>query len=311
MKYFTKAIIFIAFLFCCVSIHSQTLFLYSDLPDTKIEIKDSVYKVYSYQYYKSHKVKRAVIRFRQKTPFLNIKISQNDNLLNDTIVELDRSMRSLFVDTLGNVKIYRRFNKLFSKKYAELEFYKYKKHSIIALISIPDINIYNFELENRNRITQAGFLGIGFGMEYFYKNNKSLQLRSDGIWSFFIPVPAPYDPTPYGSWKTCGAWNINLTDNFSLKRFQLGYGLNYAINIWNAKGYYDKRPDELEEGEQAEFVESVREVNRMLGLTLQANYRLGKFYYLGIIYRPSFFQFSQPKFLYEHSISIEFLMKFK
>ena len=305
------AIIFTVILFYCGSMYSQTLYLYSHLPDTKIEIKDSVYTVYSYHYYKNDDVEETKIRLYKKTPSLNIKISQNDILLNDTTVEFNRfKMRNLFVDTLGNIKFYRNLSKLFSNKYAELEFYKYKRHSINALISIPEVNIYSFNIENGKRETRAGFLGLGLGIEIFYKDNKSIQLRSDGIWSFIVPVPAPFRPSEYSSWKTCGAWNINLTDNFSLKRFQLGYGLNYAINIWNARGYYNKRPEELADGEQAEYIEGVREVNHMLGLSLQANYRLGKFYYIGVIYRPSFFRLSEPKFLYEHSISIEFLIKF-
>lgn len=311
MIYFKKAIIFTAFLLCCVSTHSQTLYLYSELPNTKIEIKDSVYAVYSHRYYKDNDAEEAKIKFSKRTPFLRIKIFQNDTLLNDTTVKFDRfKMRNSVVDTLGNIKFYRNLSKLFSNKYAEWEFYKYKKHSVNALISIPEINAYNFDIENENRINQAGFLGIGLGIEYFYKDNKSIQLRGDGIWSFIAPIPAPYDPDRYNSWKTCGAWNMNLTDNFSLKRFQLGYGLNYARNIWNARGYYSKQPDELAEGKQAEFIDGVREVHQMLGFTLQANYRLGNFYYLGAIYRPSFFQLSKPKFTYEHSISIEFLMKF-
>jgi hypothetical protein len=308
MKYFTKTIIFTVSLFFCVSVYSQTLYLYSDLPNTKIEIKDSVYTVYSYQYYQDENVWDPKIKISKETTFLNIKIFQNDILLNDTIVKYDGfKMRNLHVDTLGNLKFYRNF-KLYPSK-AELKFHKYQKNSINALISIPEINIYSFDVENGNRVNQIGFLGVGIGIEFFYKNNKSIQLRGDGIWSFIVPVPASYHPE-YSSWKTCGAWNINLTDNFSLKRFQLGYGLNYAINIWNARGYYNKPPNELEDGEEAEFINGVREVNHVLGLTLQANYRLGRFCYFGVIYRPSFFQISNPKLIYEHSISIEFLMKF-
>jgi hypothetical protein len=311
MKYFTKIIIFIAFVFCSMPIHSQVLYLYSDLPDTKIEIKDSVYTVYSYQYYQEANRWDPKIKISKETTFLNIKIFQNDILLNDTTIEYNGyKMRNLHIDTLGNFKLYRNF-KLYPSK-AELKyqkFHKFQKNSINALISIPEINIYSFDVENGNRETKAGFLGLGLGIEFFYKDNKSLQLRGDGIWSFIAPIPASYHPK-YSSWKTCGAWNINLTDNFSLKRFQLGYGLNYAINIWNARGYYNKPPEELEDGEQAEYIEGVREVNHALGLSLQANFRLGKFSYIGVIYRPSFFRLSAPKFIYEHSISIEFLMKF-
>ena len=309
MKYFTKVFFFIVSLFCCMSVYSQRLYLYSDLPNTKIEIKDSVYTVYSYHYYEDNDAWETKVKFPKKTPFLHIKISQNDVLLNDTTLKFNRfTMRNLVVDTLGNMKFYINLNKLYPKKKAEL--YKYKKNSINALISIPEINIYSFDVENRNRINQAGFLGIGLGIEFFYKDNKSLQLRGDGIWSFIAPLPAPFDPDPYSSWETCGAWNINLTDNFSLKRFQLGYGLNYAINIWNARGYWNKPPEELADGEQAEYIKGTKKTKHVLGLSLQANYRLGKCCYLGVIYRPSFFQLSKPKLLYEHTISIEFLMKF-
>ena len=260
MRYFTKTIIFIVYLFCCIPIYSQVLYLYSDLPDTKIEIKDSVYTVHSYQYYQDKDVWDPKIKISKKTAFLNIKIFQNGTLLNDTTVNYNSfKMRNLHVDTLGDFKFYRNF-KLYPSK-AELrfhKFHKFHKNSVNALISIPEINIYSFDVENGSRVNRIGFMGLGLGIEFFYKDNKSFQLRGDGIWSFIVPVPAPYDPSPYASWKTCGAWNINFTDNFSLKRFQLGYGLNYAINIWNARGYYNKRPNELAEGEQAEFIKGVK-----------------------------------------------------
>ena len=304
--------ILLVFFFCCISVHSQRLYLYSDLPDTKIEIKDSVYTVYSYQYYKDNDVDEALIKFKEKTPFLSIKIFQNDSLINDTTVKYNGfKKRNLHIDTLVNLKFYRNFKPYPSKaELAELKFRKYKKYSANAMVSIPDLNIYSFDTENSDRVQQVGCLGFGLGLEFFYKDKKSLQLRGDVIWSFIAPFPAPFDPDKYSSWKTCGAWNVNLTDNFTIKRFQLGYGLNYAVNIWNVGGYYKKRPEELEINEQEEYIKGVREANRALGLSLQANYRLGRVSYIGFIYRPSFLRLPKPKFIYEHSISIEFLMKF-
>ena len=298
----------------CLTLFSCTpgLHLFSNLPNTKIIINDSTYTAYSYKYCKQRDVETEV-EFPRTTAFLNIKILSNDSLINDTILKWKTGSnqqfnpRNLFVDTFGNIKTYGRLSRLFSNKYAELNFHQYKKNSWNIILSIPEVNFYNFKPQNESRKFQGGFLGIGVGFEYFYKKQKSIQLRGDGIWSFIAPIPAPFDPDPYSPWETCGAWNINLTDNFSLKRFQIGYGLNFARNIWNISGYQIKKD---EENEPKEYVEGRRKAHNTLGLAFYANYRLNKFFYLGFIYRPSILELSKPKFLYEHSMSIDILFKF-
>jgi len=111
------------------------------------------------------------------------------------------------------------------------------------LLAIPELNFFHLKPENETIKNFEGFVGLGIGSEYFYKDNKSLQLRGDFITDFPVFVPAPYDWDESQPWENSHAFNISLTDNFRWKRFQTGYGLNLAKNAWVQHGYYIK-PEE-------------------------------------------------------------------
>jgi hypothetical protein len=304
-KYFFAIIFILSF---CATVKSQTLYIYSDIPDAQIIINDTVCTSHSYQYYEKEDIDPTEIEIPHKTKLLNIQIAQNDSIIKDSTLNWKHGMRNLFIDTLGNVKFYRNLSKIFSKKYAELNFRQYKKGSFNALFAIPEVNFYDLKPEGETRKFNGGFLGAGLGLEGFYKKNKSLQLRGEYILSFIIPVPAAFDPDRYSSWETTGAWNVSFTDNFIFQRFQLGYGLNFALNNWNLSGYHIKRTeDEITAGKQEEWVEGRGSKSYMLGFAFNAYYRITNHFYIGIIYRPSFLELTTPKFIYEHTLSVDFM----
>ena len=149
------------------------------------------------------------------------------------------------------------------------------------LLSFPLINFFHLKPQNETPRNLGGLLGIGIGTEYFYRNHKSFQLQSDFIIHVIPIVIIP---------PMSNAFNVNLTDNFHINRVQIGYGLNFARNQWTY-GRYD-----------GGWIIK-RHTNNMLGLSL--NIHLGdNDGGIGIIFRPSFFELSHSRFLYEHTISL-------
>ena len=322
-------IILVFLLTSCATIISEKDYIMSissDMPNSEVVINNSNrYKLPS---------KAVITRSKEN---LNFKILQNDTIVNDTIlkpklsnmfwygnagqflylapiawlIDLNTEKRFtygkyIFIDSLGNIQ---KLNKLFSDKYAEIYFKKHKQRDFNILLAIPHINFFHLNPLNETPRSMGGFWGFGIGAEYFYKNNKALQLRGDAITDIFIPVPAAIDFDESVPRESCYAFNVNLTDNFHIKRFQLGYGLNFAKNTWIYHGYYEKPHWKLEEDEKPVWIDGKTKTNKMLGLALNTYYRFTNHFYFGVIYRPSFLELSNPKLKYEHSISLDFLWK--
>jgi hypothetical protein len=305
------------------------MFISSDLQNSGVIIKDS----------NNYKLPAQVVVARSKNE-LPFTVLQNDTIVNDTIlkpelsnafwwgnaglllyfapvgwlVDLTNSKRFtygnyIYIDSLRNVHSFQYSDKLFSDGYSDIFFYKHKKRNINLLLSVPEANLFHLSPRNETPKNFAGFLGLGIGMEYFYKNNKSLQLRSDAIMNFIVPFPAPFDWDESQPWENCNAFNISLTDNFRWKRFQFGYGLNFANSTWVRHGYYIEPQEPADKNYRHEWIDGMSRTNTMLGLVSNTYYRLLKYFYLGIIYRPSFWNLSNHKPIYEHSISLDFMVK--
>ena len=167
-------------------------------------------------------------------------------------------------------------------------FIEYQQSDFSILFAFPTINVNHLRPQNDTERNLAGFWGFGVDMKYFYRNNRSLQLRSDAMIHFLLPL-MPGPPPP--GWSIPFALNVSLTDNFYINRFRLGYGLNFTRDRWNFQ-------DE----------ESVwtSHINNSLGLALSTHYRFGNHFYFGVIYRPSFLELSRRGLMYEHIISLDF-----
>ena len=264
---------------------------------------------------------------------LGFTVLQNDSIVNDTelqarlsnyfwgnfayiygapigmLVDLTNDKRFFYgnyvlVDSLGNVQSFRR-----TPSYRK-PIRQHEKGNFNLLIALPHVNFFHVNPIIEVPRNLAGFHGIGFGIEYFYQNNKSFQLRGDGIMTFPFPFPVSYHPE-FDSWEVASALNVNLTDNFHIGRWQLGYGLNFARNRWVSHGYYDVPDGEIrwEESENWEWIPGQFNANNMLGLALSGHYRLTNSFHLGLIYRPSFLELSNFRPMYEHTISIDLLWR--
>jgi hypothetical protein len=146
------------------------------------------------------------------------------------------------------------------------------------------------------RDSEVGFNGYGIGVEYHYKERKFIGLSSSYVMTFEYPVPIPAD-AEYN--KILSSFSIDLTDNFHVNRFTFGYGLCYSAISWK---------EWIRDFDQVGLptTSSKTFTNRNLGFTLRSDYKLGKTIHIGLIYQPSIVNLNiEPKFIYEHVISVE------
>jgi hypothetical protein len=307
---------------------SHAISIRSDMPDASVVFNNM------------EKVKApgavAVIRSENDLP---VRVMHNDTIVNDTVlspklsdrfsvvnlcfalygsylIDLtnDRRFtygRYIYVDSAGCIETHHTAHRYFSNKYADYYLNKPKSGDVNLLLAIPEFNFFHLHPATEPVKNMSGCIGLGIGAEYYYKDNRSLQLRWDHIQDFPVFVPAPYDWDESEPWERGFANNFSLTDNFRWKRFQTGYGLNLARNTWLQHTYYIKPdPEEIvEDNTEPEWVDGQTKTNTMLGLSLNTYYRFTEHFYFGIIYRPSFWDISNSRLRYEHSISIDFMWK--
>lgn len=178
----------------------------------------------------------------------------------------------------------------------------YLKGDARIAIKLPHINYLSFYPNKEFRDSKFGFNGYGIGFGYSYKANKFFEANLSLALTFELPFPAPID-AEYN--KYLSSMYFYLTDNVIHKRFTFGYGLSYTSNIWN------EWTQDLG-GANSSTTSSRIITNYNLGLALNAYYRLGKTFHLGLIYNPSLVNFGpDPRFIYEHSISVEAAWRIK
>ena len=288
---------------------SYVMTISSDLPNSEVIIN------HTNRYQLPSEV--AITRSREN---LSFKVLQDDVVVNDTILRARVSTafwlgnifflypipfghlidltnnnrftygRFMHVDAQGNVQRSNRFSERHFRQHQQGDFY--------ILLALPCINFFHFNPRNETRRMSDGFLGVGIGIEYFYRHNQSLLLRGDAITNSLRIFPA------HGS-ERFSTFNVSLTDNFHINRLQLGYGVNFAQNSWNKRGYWER--DWWDES--SVWIPCRRNVNNMLGMALSAHYRLTNHFHIGVIYRPSFIELSRIRPMYEHSISVDFMWR--
>ncbi|MEM1319067.1 MAG: hypothetical protein AAGG75_02360 [Bacteroidota bacterium] len=171
-------------------------------------------------------------------------------------------------------------------------------------LSIPYFNSFYLQPDGEDPQYEAGFWGISLGADYHYKRNRSVHLSVSGASSFFLPIPAAVDIS--GEWQIAGSWFVTAAHQHHWNRFQLGYGLSFARNVWEWK--YSEIFDPLPPTRP----EAYRQ-NNSLGAQLSGYARTGKRFYLGFLYRPTFLRFnsSEQALAYEHLISLDLAWKFR
>ena len=150
-------------------------------------------------------------------------------------------------------------------------------------------------------VRKAGFVGESFGLEYFYSDKKFAAFNA--YYAGVAKSPAPILIDKEGPYTFQYTYYFSLTNNHQIKRFNLGYGMNYSMNIWGEGFRVFGDP-----------VASTRNQinNPALGLTFKGHYKIRKSFHLGFIYRPTYFRLKKGiSNKYEHFAGIEILWRIK
>jgi hypothetical protein len=166
---------------------------------------------------------------------------------------------------------------------------------------LPYVNSFTLNPQNETRKTQTGWVGLEFGLEYQYseKSFVSLEFSLNGAAEAFGLMDIE------GEFEQFVGQSLNLSQNKTIGRVTIGYGLSYAQNIWN----YTRTlvPDSIPPSRDL-----VMRRSQGFGLILNSYYRLGKTAHVGLIYRPYFLKVSpETMFDYEHIISLDIMWRFR
>ena len=187
------------------------------------------------------------------------------------------------------------------------KYYRYSqsdnKGELHLHLSLPYINSFCLKPKNETYKINTGFWGFSIGLDYYHSNNQFVNLEISGVMDFFLPVLGAVDLS--GECELMSSWYISMSNNHRLKRFTIGYGFSFGKNTWNFR-YYDRWES------PPPTREPVSKSHYALSLIFPAYYQLGRYFNIGIVYRPTF---CRPNlidaFAYEHLISFVFAWKIR
>jgi len=170
----------------------------------------------------------------------------------------------------------------------------YKKQTKL-LITLPWANSFYMQPSGEGVKSNTGFWGISLGVDRYYKPNKFVNATVTGAMDLFVPVPAPVDI--YEDYEVMSTVYGSVTDNFVFERWSVGYGLNYSKNVWRYITYEQATDPPRED---------IVKRSQSLGVVLNTYYRMTDSFYVGVVYRPTFFTVKPTaEFSYEHLISLD------
>jgi hypothetical protein len=166
-----------------------------------------------------------------------------------------------------------------------------RKGTINLSLTWPFANIFNFKSPTA-QYKSSGVLGIGAGLEYFYNNNHYASLNFGAGTDVFGEY--------FGDSLVSGtAIYTSVRNNYIVGKFDFGYGINLTKFQWERSIFKDTI--------------SLYQLfeNTAVGLSLSANYRLGNYFRLGLLYQPCFLSTNfSPALNYQHFISFNLIWKF-
>jgi hypothetical protein len=140
-----------------------------------------------------------------------------------------------------------------------------------------------------------GFWGIELGMDYFHRADRYISFNS-GIATGFL-LPSSSVRTVDQETALTNYFNARLHHVYG--RLDYGYGFNISTLIWHRTT-----------GRNSVYEPSSR-TNTGLGLSLATQFRLGRFFKVGLLYQPNLCALEMsPNFDYQHFISLTFGWKF-
>ena len=205
--------------------------------------------------------------------------------------------------TVINPSLFKWVNRYFSKRYPT------HKGQVNFTASVPLGNLFYLQPRNEPVKNKGGFLGVSIGAEYFYKDNKFIRLSASFNDGYFFPVLLPVEHFDERTdivddyEETTQSYNFTLTDNYSLQRFTLGYGLSYAIYKWQIINNDYKFPST---GPEPRI-----KYSHAFGLSFAGHYQLSRQFFAGVVYTPTFYNtFPAAGYKYQHTLSFGVMFKF-
>jgi len=175
------------------------------------------------------------------------------------------------------------------------------KGQILIHLSFPYINNFHFSPDNEGTKNNTGFMGYSVGLDYFYKVNRYVNFSFSQIQYFYLPIAFVDKGDEY---ELMSSYIFNLTNNYQVNRFSVGYGIVFSKNSWELR---NRSWDE-----NSPTRKPVKKDNNTFGLSFSTYYQLTQSFHLGLIYRPTFLRVnSDPMFKYEHTISIDIAWKIR
>ncbi|HYF02364.1 MAG TPA: hypothetical protein VEC36_03235 [Patescibacteria group bacterium] len=170
--------------------------------------------------------------------------------------------------------------------------------------SFPYINHLHMAPLGEPSKNGTGFIGISYGVDYFYHKNQYINLSYSGVMDYNTPLIF----VPRGDeHEVLRSTYLSLSNNHKINNLSLGYGPVFARNSWELANLFweDKNQQNISPGRKPE-----EKYNYTLGLIFSAYLHTSGAPCIGLIYKPTFLRLNAAhKFSYEHSISIDFAIK--
>ncbi len=196
----------------------------------------------------------------------------------------------------GNVKRfgYSKYNYL-TLKDTSIKIHRFaptKNGSLNLVLSLPFVNGFCLTDSGNGKYNSFGFFGLQGGLEYFYKSNSYLSI------SIGVATDVFAKHIGYGYFETGSTIFSSIRNNNVVRSFDLGYGINLSKLKWAKK-----------------FTDNVTIKNQSKksigsGLSLAAQYRIGNYLRLGLLYQPNIINTSfKPVVNYQHYLSLNLIWK--
>lgn len=166
-----------------------------------------------------------------------------------------------------------------------------KKGTLNLSLSLPYTTVFNIKAIDK-RYKSAGVFGLEAGLDYFYRDNNylsvNLGIATDRFGEYFGP----------GYVQTANVKYSSLRNNNIVGSFDFGYGINVSQVKWTQQTI----------GDTIKIDHLIK--NTQLGLSLSAQYRLGYYFRLGVLYQPTLLNTDfKTSFDYQHYLSLNLSWK--
>lgn len=280
--------------------HTKEVNIYTTKPSKIVFKKDTIYtadnrayilpergkKPVAFQVIKNDSVRTITLRAKNSLAFYANIYNYGIGLIADwkNPKRYTYSTR-VFLDSDENKDSYYRYNQL------------KKKSAFYLHLSIPYGNLMYFKPEDYGQQFSGGFFGLSVGLDYYHKEKQYFSITASAATDYPVPFPAPVDDE--GTSESMSTFYVSFSNNHLIKHFTFGYGLSVARNSWGIYPPYSSSDEAL----------VIR--NSAGGFIFSMYAKPGPRLNIGIIYRPTFYQFDTRQVEYEHLFSLDLAWKIR